>query len=54
LVDRNQNPEVTVIVEYWSNWLNLMAPEIPKKTLNGGKITGIGAMMLKSEFVKKA
>jgi arylsulfatase len=36
-------------VEYWPNWLNFMKPELPKKTLNGGKIPGAYARL--DEFV---
>ena len=39
-IRKNAKADKPFFVEYWPNWLNFMAPEIPKKTLNGGKIPG--------------
>ena len=39
-IRKNAKAKKPFFVEYWPNWLNFMAPEIPKLTLNGGKIPG--------------
>jgi arylsulfatase len=39
-IRKNAKAGKPFFVEYWPNWLNFMAPELPKKTLNGGKIPG--------------
>ncbi len=39
-IRKNAKADKPFFVEYWPNWLNFMAPEIPKNTLNGGKIPG--------------
>ncbi len=39
-IRKNAEAGKPFFVEYWPNWLNFMAPEMPKLTLNGGKIPG--------------
>ena len=39
-IRKNAQAKKPFFVEYWPNWLNFMAPEMPKGTLNGGKIPG--------------
>ena len=39
-IRKNAKAGKPFFVEYWPNWLNFLAPEIPKLTLNGGKIPG--------------
>jgi len=39
-IRKNAKAGKPFFVEYWPNWLNFMEPEIPKKTLNGGKVPG--------------
>ncbi len=36
-IRKNAKAGKPFFVEYWPNWLNFLAPEIPKLSLNGGK-----------------
>jgi len=39
-IRKNAEAGKPFFVEYWPNWLNFLAPEAPKLTLNGGKVPG--------------
>ena len=39
-IRKNAEAGKPFFVEYWPNWLNFLAPELPKQTMNGGKIPG--------------
>jgi len=39
-IRKNSKAGKPFFVEYWPNWLNFLAPEMPKLTLNGGKVPG--------------
>jgi len=39
-IRKNAKAGKPFFVQYWPNWLDFMAPEMPKQTLNGGKIPG--------------
>ncbi len=39
-IRKNAQANKPFFVEYWPNFLNFLAPEIPKKTVNGAKIGG--------------
>lgn len=44
-IRKNAKAGKPFFVEYWPNWLNFLAPELPKKTLNGGKVPGAYARL---------
>ena len=44
-IRKNAKAKKPFFVEYWPNWLNFMAPELPKKSLNGGKVAGAYARL---------
>ncbi len=39
-IRKNARAKKPFFVEYWPNWLNFMKPELPKGSLNGGKVAG--------------
>ncbi len=50
-IRKNARAGKPFFVEYWPNFLNFLAPEIPKATVSGGKVAG--ALMKFDAFVGK-
>jgi len=44
-IRKNAKAGKPFFVEYWPNWLNFLAPELPKLSLNGGKVAGAYARL---------
>ena len=44
-IRKNAEAGKPFFVEYWPQWLNFLAPELPKLSLNGGKVAGAYARL---------